>query len=291
MDEDILSLLDAYSPADLLDTLTNLLAPSICIQNQPLEKNSDMQKGSSRIGGRPDLPKGMRWPRYGGTAMSFLTQINLTDLANYDTDGALPRHGLLSFFFDEEYNSLEPSSSHSHHKGWLVHYFADDFSLLRHASPPASFSETQLFPLEPLIFGPGTTLPAQRSSLIDALHLSNDERERYFKLAGQIRQYYYGDISQGVHQMLGHPYALQGDVFLEAVTTMRRIADWNVHMEDEMVVKELRDAIQGWRLLLQIDMRAMKNTTWSGCLLYFLLPASALATSDFSQAWLVTQCD
>ena len=59
--------------------------------------------GSSRFWGRPDLPYGSDYPFYTGTDGNeypyvFICQINLAEIAEYDTGNLLPHEGLLSFF-------------------------------------------------------------------------------------------------------------------------------------------------------------------------------------------------
>lgn len=68
--------------------------------SSPFEK---LQATASRFWGNPALPKDMEWPSYTDTDGDeldyvFVCQINLTELAPYDTDNILPSSGLLLFF-------------------------------------------------------------------------------------------------------------------------------------------------------------------------------------------------
>jgi hypothetical protein len=54
--------------------------------------------GASHFGGRPDLPRGHRWPRHGGEPLPFLVQLRLDELAAAAPERDLPRDGLLCVF-------------------------------------------------------------------------------------------------------------------------------------------------------------------------------------------------
>jgi hypothetical protein len=68
--------------------------------------------GSSRVGGAPDLPPGLAWPRCGGQPMQFLAQLDLSRASLLDGCAALPRHGWLLFFVAADYTG-EPGASGS----------------------------------------------------------------------------------------------------------------------------------------------------------------------------------
>ncbi len=53
----------------------------------------------SQFGGNPHLPDGVEWPRTnGGRPLSFLLQLDLSEVTKYLSDPLLPKHGLLSIF-------------------------------------------------------------------------------------------------------------------------------------------------------------------------------------------------
>jgi Domain of unknown function (DUF1963) len=68
--------------------------------------------GASKQWGAPDLPPEFVWPERDGQPCEFLGQINLAEVAPYDTEKLLPEAGLLSFFlredFGEEYVNSDP---------------------------------------------------------------------------------------------------------------------------------------------------------------------------------------
>lgn len=59
---------------------------------------ADPLVGGSRLGGRPDLPAGRRWPEWDGRPMAFLGQLRWDELAVALPDVGLPAEGLLLIF-------------------------------------------------------------------------------------------------------------------------------------------------------------------------------------------------
>jgi len=78
--------------------------------------------GRTRIGGGPDLPQGVEWPRdASGLHLNLLAQIDLADLPSHEAP--LPERGLLSFFIGTEFADGR------------VLYSPADVALTRHALP------------------------------------------------------------------------------------------------------------------------------------------------------------
>ncbi len=70
---------------------------------EPYEIISDYSLGVvSKVGGNPDIASASDWATTSnGAKMSFLAQINLSEVKPYDTKNFLADKGLLSFFYDE----------------------------------------------------------------------------------------------------------------------------------------------------------------------------------------------
>ena len=73
------------------------------------ENREKIPKGSSKIGGKPDLPKDFQWYYYNGEdykrkvanrPLSFLMQINCEEVYKYDKESLLPKKGILYFFYE-----------------------------------------------------------------------------------------------------------------------------------------------------------------------------------------------
>ena len=118
-------------------------------------------KGTSKIGGFPDLPPEIPYPtmsgysckrgddteRYEKSAMQLVAQINLADIADLDIENKLPHTGILYFFWSGEIDSIhqtnkwvesvadDPENS-AYHK---VIWYNGDLSNLKRTEPPVPY--------------------------------------------------------------------------------------------------------------------------------------------------------
>lgn len=60
--------------------------------------NQKVTKGSSKLGGQPDLPKDFLWPTCDNKPLTFLAQIDLSEINPNMSDRLLPNKGFLYFF-------------------------------------------------------------------------------------------------------------------------------------------------------------------------------------------------
>lgn len=60
--------------------------------------NKKVTKGSSKLGGQPDLPKDFLWPTCDNKPLTFLAQIDLSEIDPNMSDNLLPNTGFLYFF-------------------------------------------------------------------------------------------------------------------------------------------------------------------------------------------------
>src|SRR3954451_16176844 len=56
--------------------------------------------GGTRLGGNPDLPAAMKWPRCGGHRLGFLAQLRVSDLAAVAPGAIASRRSTLAVFAD-----------------------------------------------------------------------------------------------------------------------------------------------------------------------------------------------
>jgi uncharacterized protein YwqG len=100
------------TPEAVVTAVLVKMLPSIRLVAQPANA-ADLPLGGCRIGGRPDLPRSMTWPRRSDAAgedpeawepdlngpLQFILQVNLAVAAPFDVGHLLPTTGLLSFFY------------------------------------------------------------------------------------------------------------------------------------------------------------------------------------------------
>ncbi len=92
------------------EALLRFVRPAIGFQIGKATPKAGAPVGSSKLGGRPDLPDGVAWPTYEDDEdrmLPFLLQVNIGDIAKLDVEGLLPKKGLLSFFAETIPDELE----------------------------------------------------------------------------------------------------------------------------------------------------------------------------------------
>lgn len=71
--------LDAAGFGSIADRVSTAARPAVMIDRQILRREPSAL-GTTRLGGRPDLPVGTQWPRCRGLQQSFLGQVRVRDL-------------------------------------------------------------------------------------------------------------------------------------------------------------------------------------------------------------------
>lgn len=101
------------------------------IRLKPTYINEKLPVGSSKFFGNPDVWESFEWPsiEIDGELydLTFMCQINCTDIAPYDKDGLIPKTGMLYFFYDLDEMPYEPSNK----QAARVLYYNGDISQLK----------------------------------------------------------------------------------------------------------------------------------------------------------------
>lgn len=84
----------------------------------------DLRPGFSKLGGWPNLPIGLAWPRWNEVPLAFLGQIALGEIAQPAPIPLLPDIGCLYFFYDADQSTWGDA--------------AEDIGSWRHAARPSA---------------------------------------------------------------------------------------------------------------------------------------------------------
>lgn len=95
------------------------------------------------------MPEGWEFPSYKENYLTFLVQINLTEVKEYDKDNLLPEQGMLYLF----YEALEQPWGFEEDEGcFKVMYFEGDMEELVRKESPSIRAEFVAFPAFKLSF-------------------------------------------------------------------------------------------------------------------------------------------
>ncbi len=304
--------------ARVADALLDLSLPAVGILVHRVEESA-IAIGSSKVGGSPDLPAGVEWPAW-HEPMAFIGQLNLAEVAPYEQSGALPRHGLLSIFYETDgeprYSArwgLPESTSPDQYPeideslGWRVLYFdADPATFIRRGVPDA-LNELGRFHPCAVRYTTDVTLPEVDGPEILPLGLGREERTALINLEFLVNRssgtssferspdgmFWPLPLSTGEEQgghLLGYAYSLGGSALVNAERESQRIPYErfrDVYDHPERHLEYLREIHRKWCLLLQVDSGEQTGMDWAGGgVLHVCVEREALAGLDFSRVWL-----
>jgi uncharacterized protein YwqG len=261
------------------DALLELARPSIRLRSTPAPDDG-FATGSTKLGGRPDLPRSFEWPRDGNGPLSFVAQVSLEEISPFSADGRLPRSGLLSFFYDSQQSvwGFDPADRGA----WSVMFTAIDDPLVRHEFPDhlpagARYRACTLHPETEMTYG------SWESSEVHALSLTEDERFAYAEALG-------GE-DPPVHRLLGHAAPIQGDMQLECQLVSNGLYCGDDTGYNDPRARILQPGAVDWRLLFQVDSDDNAGMMWGDLgRIYYWMRKEDLASGAWDATWLVLQC-
>jgi len=233
----------------------------------------------NRFGGRPNLPKVIRWPDWmDGQPLSFIAQLDLATLPKI-RDLPLPRSGSLFFFYDAE---NQPWGFDPKDKGSAaVIYSPAALAGNPLRAPHGDLDEAVRFKGVAVTAAQEMSLPSLR--VLRDLHATSEEFDAYFKLA---------DPLQGpVHRIGGNATEIQGDIFLEAQLVSNGLYCGNNRGYTLGRERGLDRGAADWRLLLQLDSEPTSGMYWGDSgRIFFLIRYDDLRCRRFDTVWVILQC-
>jgi uncharacterized protein YwqG len=211
----------------------------------------------SRIGGRPNLPKGIRWPEWNDAQpLSFVAQLDLAALPAV-RGLPLPRKGCMFFFYDAD------------NQPWGY-------------DPKDRGCAQVIYSPEPLAAHP-----------LRAPHRDLDEEARFrgFAVTVSLEMTAPGSdpFAGPAHRMGGYADKIQDDLGMQAQYVSHGFNSG--HGYDKRHKARLEPGAVDWRLLLQLDSEERTGMHWGDeGRIYFMIHKDDLRRRRFDDVWLILQC-
>jgi uncharacterized protein YwqG len=236
------------------------------------------------FGGAPIASNKFEWPRKDGRPLSFIGQIDLSELDLAEAAPWLPASGRLLFFYDmDEWPwGFDPKDK----GGWAVILDSGKNQLTEVPFPEDLKEECRTHGIKRLEGKPYLSIPSLERITLEEAGISEDQEDDYYELSL--------DAFEGnpLHQIGGFPEPVQGDEMEDECQLASGGAYCgNPEGYQNPKVDELRREENDWRLLLQFDSDDDLNLMWgdSGTIYFWVRERDARA-GDFSNVWLVLQC-
>ncbi len=268
--------------------LEPLIRPSVRLSPVIVEPGA-LPLGASRLGGVPDFPAGVDWPRFEGQPLNFLCQLDLAEIQALGPFDDLPDSGWLLFFYDAE---GQPWGFDPKDRGrWqILHVQTGSGSLERRERPagvtaerPASFKTCALQMRSEVC------LPDVFDLLLP-LDLEDDEVfEGYIGFLEETETTT-EPFSQN-YRLLGHPCLVQADMREKCQLVANGLYCGDGSGWRDPRAKALLPMAKDWQLLMQFDTDE-EGPRWSWGLsgrLYFWIRQDDLDTANFEDVWAVVQ--
>lgn len=236
--------------------------------------------GQSKFGGTPDLPRNVDWfKEKNGKSLSFIAQINFSELQNYNASQNLPKKGILYFFYSAEQEAwgFDPKD-----KDKFKVFYSKNIDNLENKDIPSDLKEHSIYKSCKLQFFDSVSLPDWESELVQKT-LNDSEIDKYIEITS---------TEGSSNKILGYSDNIQGEMELECQLVTNGLYCGDSSGYNDPKRKELENGSSDWRLLLQIDSEYDKTgTMWGdGGRLYFWIRQQDLGELNFEKSWVVLQC-
>jgi uncharacterized protein YwqG len=278
---------------ELEEQIDKLLLNSIIIK--PLiESNGNLPIGSSKIGGKPDLPSDFKWFYYKSKSLatdiemdrplSFLAQLNLDEVNEFDLDNRLPKKGMLYFFYEMESNKwgFDPMDKDCA----KVYYYSGSLDNLVSFVLPEELSLEFIFPEISLSFSSKKSAPHYEELMPGGNFDLWDAYDELLEKKGLTQEGY-------ISKLLGYSDNIQGDMTLECQLASNGLFCGDATGYNSPKRKELEVNKDQWKLLFQLESIDEENfQLYFGDMgsLYFYIKENDLQEKNFSDTWFSLQC-
>lgn len=297
-ESDLKTKLDELNIGRFYNDVKPILKNAIRLKLNPIEENL-LPIGMSKVGGKPDLPFNQKWPTETNIEivqekkffflnknsekeitrhLSFLAQINLSEVKNYDLENLLPKNGILYFFYTSEQNAW--GFDYSDKNKFQVIYYDGDTNNLKRTDYPENLEEHGKFENCQLKFESEISLPSCDNEIYEKLN----EKEMDLVFEEILNE-------DSINKLLGHADIIQHEMELECELVTNGLYCGDASGYNDPRAKELEKSSKDWQLLFQIDSNDEAEMMWGDCgRVYFWIKKEDLKYNRFENCWLILQC-
>jgi len=244
---------------------------------------NEIKVGQTKIGGQPDLPQNISWltDELTSKSLSFVAQINLSEISLLDSENLLPNNGILYFFYtaDQEAWGFDIKDKT---KFKVLHY-SGELNNLKRVDFPNDLDEYSRFQ-------PCTITPKQEISLPPYGGYSS-EFYRFFNREKKDKFYDIVCEEITINKLLGYSDNIQNEMELECELVTNGLFCGDPSGYNDPRAKELEPNAINWNLLLQIDSNDECKMMWGDIgRLYFWIKKQDLIEGKFENCWFSLQC-
>ncbi|WP_226644370.1 YwqG family protein [Microbulbifer variabilis] len=238
----------------------------------------------SFLGGLPIVCQEIKWPENNEEPLSFIAQLDLSEINADQCIDWLPKQGRLLFFYDLEECpwGFDPKDKN----GWAVIYENGSEEPFEQPLPLNIDPESIAPEIKYLRSSRFTSYPDLDRLDISYTEISDEDHCDYYEFIANN----YGD--DPYHQVGGYPKPVQNDSMEEEC----QLVSGGVYCgEPEGFTSEkekhLRDQPNDWKLLLQFDSDDDVEVMWGDCgRLYIWVRESDAKQCNFDNSWMIMQC-
>jgi uncharacterized protein YwqG len=228
--------------------------------------------GFSKLGGDPELPRGMDWPIGPDGALAFLAQVDLAAARDAGGPDWLPPKGALYVFGDERFGMRDQ-----------IRIVFSTAEAGPHCEPPANQKRGWRRPERRVGFSAHPSLPSLDwlGEDVREIDLSDGDLEELSDLPGLEL----GDAPH--HRLGGYPIEIQEEQLpISAEYEARGLES----RASTPVPPDIEQAAADWRMLIQIDSDPGLKMNWGdGGQFYVLIREQDARAGDFSQTVTLSQ--
>ncbi|WP_028612788.1 YwqG family protein [Paenibacillus harenae] len=249
--------------------LSAVVRPAIRIQTNEIREEA-IPVGASKIGGRPDLPKGISWPYFSvSMPYSFIGQINMADIEETKRY-LLPKTGMLYFFLTSD-NLFSMTGDYYNEQNARVFYVNEAIDLER-ADFPHNLNPNWIYKACEIKYCYEPNMPPAEYSVVKSLGISLEAKELFKKYCNFSEAFLekHNFTANFITKLMGYPDQIQGDL--------------QIQCDDKFPLD--------WILLFQVDSDYEKTHMMWGDYgrLYFMIKQQDLIEGFFENCFVIYQC-